>query len=278
MSLSLRRVLSYFSAPQLPSSDRLVALLSECVQTESANGSIPSSSSHSRADTVLLNDLRTLSVGDLGPWVTSSVFQRWHETTSAAAGSSFNVEPYLLFPHHLEGRNPAEFSKWSAALEDTIACCTLLQTRNVSVCVFVIPPGKSIDLHDHPSMVVWQSCLVGTMNVLAFDWSERSAPCLSDARFARLVTRSALRAGCSGVITPTSGGVVHQVTCPAGTSQPAVFIDIISPPYNTPPQNLQCTYYRCKTTVQEVGDQVELVPRRDFYGPPMNCFVPVTLE
>ncbi|EPY34914.1 cysteamine dioxygenase [Angomonas deanei] len=194
---------------------------------------------------------------------------------------------------------------WMNSQRDRIGCSTLYEDEQVTLCWFVVPPRHTLGLHDHPTMTVWQRVLFGRLQVTAMDF-EGPPPTVSEIQHCKDAFPGVVRhtgevsSENSGLLhfTPESGGgVLHELTNPHDT-EPALFIDIIAPPYYREKDDLPCTYYIAEKRTEEnekngkkekefnlsnvdsglveplvVGDKVRLVPRRNYGGPALQAFV-----
>jgi hypothetical protein len=113
---------------------------------------------------------------------------------------------------------------------------------HASMTCFIVPPGLSLPLHDHPGMTVLCRVLAGSMRESAF--AEAAA---GGGGPYRSLGNSELSAG----ETTTEVSSLHQFT--AGAGSPVIFCDVISPPYFAPPDNIGCTYYRVRPPPSYVG-------------------------
>ncbi|KAH9586734.1 Cysteine oxygenase/2-aminoethanethiol dioxygenase [Trypanosoma melophagium] len=250
----------------------------------------------------IVRALAQLTLADLQSYVPESAWLSWaHHRRTPLAASAFSLNDAL---------NTTGPDRWWGKLGDTLGCCTLYETSDVVVCWFVVPPGGMLPLHDHCTMTVWQRVLFGKLHVTSIDWVDRTSPekvllqephnvegvvVFSDVVTAQLSSDDPFSLVSS--FGPNSGGVLHEIV--NKSDDPALFIDVITPPYNKPPRNINCTYYWatcagdggvgvvCNTLPQEqqngnqtknrfkVGQRVFLTPRRSYVGPPMDAFVPL---
>ncbi|RVE60022.1 hypothetical protein OJAV_G00194710 [Oryzias javanicus] len=135
----------------------------------------------------------------------------------------------------------------------------ICETEAFSMGVFLLRPGASIPLHDHPGMNGMLKVLYGKVNVRCFDKLEGGAsppfePPLEPLQRAS-VWRSVLRSVAqyseeSGpcLLTPVRDNL-HQIDAVEG---PAAFLDILAPPYN-PDDGRDCHYYRRLQTAAGEG-------------------------
>lgn len=110
---------------------------------------------------------------------------------------------------------------------------------NYTITVFVLPPGTSIPLHDHPRMYVVSRVLWGELNVKAYDIFPHDSLRLPEEQlFAKRNEHFRLPAGEVRALTPTASNV-HSFAAEEWT---AVF-DVLLPPYD-PAEDRSCTYYK----------------------------------
>ena len=124
-----------------------------------------------------------------------------------------------------------------AALAATrITMLHFVVTNRCSCSIFILPAGVSLPLHDHPGMTVHHRLLMGRLHDFSLDWVDQGKGLAT-------VVRNAWREPSTDVtiIEPTKGGVLHAFS--AGPEGPAVFIDVISPPYFAAPDHAPCTYF-----------------------------------
>nr|ACG35706.1 cupin, RmlC-type [Zea mays] len=121
---------------------------------------------------------------------------------------------------------------------------TIYKCKNFSVVVFLLPPGATIPLHNHPGMTVFSKLLLGSLRVTSYDWAEadqRPVAVGGDRpllRLAKLVLDADLSAPCDAlVLFPESGGNMHRFA--AATA--CAVLDVLGPPYSG---DRDCTYYQ----------------------------------
>ncbi|KAG5486777.1 hypothetical protein LSCM1_08033 [Leishmania martiniquensis] len=191
---------------------------------------------------------------------------------------------------------------WKSSTHDIVGCSTLYQDEAVTLCWFVIPPGKVLPLHDHPGMSVWQRAMHGRLHLCSIAGGSTTQACTGASTASNVGTvifdgelegvGDAVPA--SDVLGFTSadggGGVLHEIRN-IDAAQPALLVDIISPPYNCAPSNIQCSYYTAEpldATAEPLpsfavdsgvrhqlttGDKVHLHLRTNYEGPSMDAFV-----
>lgn len=278
--MKLRRLIDYVSTNAI--SQRQLARLGEVMTLRAPSKSL--------VEDEAVQDMATLSCSDVGAWVshTSALeFQKERQT--------WRPEDHLLDLASLTSSSKSvrddAHRVWARRIKKTIACCTLHSSPQLSVTAFVLPRGTQLDLHDHPGMTVLQVLLHGDMSVLSVDWADSgNARDQHGGRKGIVLQAETMKSGERHVILPSGGGVVHQLSNPEGeaSSEYAVFVDFITPPYNTPPGNLSCTYYTLDTTLVSSqgipkalhglskGDEVWLRPNHAFGGPEMEVLLPVS--
>ncbi|KAL8095089.1 hypothetical protein AgCh_036518 [Apium graveolens] len=112
---------------------------------------------------------------------------------------------------------------------------TIYKCQNFSLCIFFLPVGAVIPLHNHPGMTVFSKLLLGTMHIKAYDWvdpvdsSSNDSKPSSKLRLARLKADNVFTAPCdSSVLYPASGGNIHAFTA----LTPCAVLDVLGPPYS----------------------------------------------
>uniref|UniRef100_K3W9Z9 Cysteine dioxygenase n=1 Tax=Globisporangium ultimum (strain ATCC 200006 / CBS 805.95 / DAOM BR144) TaxID=431595 RepID=K3W9Z9_GLOUD len=121
-----------------------------------------------------------------------------------------------------------------------------------SMGIFILPPGASIPLHDHPEMTVISRVLYGNLHVKACDLvPEKDAGALvrenfsskspsESLRLARMCTNQEIAAPYTTELLPDRGNL-HEFV--AGDGVGCAIFDILTPPYE-PDEGRDCTYYR----------------------------------
>ncbi|CAI9099291.1 OLC1v1036079C2 [Oldenlandia corymbosa var. corymbosa] len=121
---------------------------------------------------------------------------------------------------------------------------TIYKCQNFSLCIFFLPEGAVIPLHNHPGMTVFSKLLLGTMHIKSYDWvdptASESSRSLSRLRLARLKANRIFEAPCdTSVLYPTSGGNIHEFRA----ITPCAVLDVIGPPYSKE-DGRDCSYYK----------------------------------
>ncbi|GET85986.1 hypothetical protein, conserved [Leishmania tarentolae] len=247
--------------------------------------------------------LSKLTLRDFGFYVSDADAMRYVENQSyPIAERAFQLENALHQRRLSPGAAKVSPMAWKSSGTDLVGCSTLYQDEAVTLCWFVIPPGKALPLHDHPGMTVWQRAMHGRLHLCSItrDAITQTGAGASTAPISGTVVFDGELDGVGCAIpasdvlgfTPADGGVLHEIRN-IDAVQPALFVDIIAPPYNQAPSNIVCSYYiaepvdatptllpslavDCGVRHQlKAGDKVHLHPRANYSGPSMNAFVHV---
>ena len=123
-----------------------------------------------------------------------------------------------------------------------IGYMSLEERPEYTICFFFIPPGKTLPLHDHPSMNIVQKVVFGNVRVRGFDWVKPRGEYIMDVPegLAYEVYNKVFTADDgSTFIEPDAGGVLHEIS--AEGDGVAGFVDCISPSYVQFVRD--CTYF-----------------------------------
>ncbi|KPI85373.1 hypothetical protein ABL78_5554 [Leptomonas seymouri] len=187
---------------------------------------------------------------------------------------------------------------WKSSPADSLGCSTLFESESVTLCWFVLPPGHALPLHDHPGMTVWQRVMHGRLHISTIVTRASPSTVKTAAATPATVLFDGVVDGREEAIPPSDiftlgerdGSVLHEVRN-VDAAMPALFVDIISPPYLQSPTNISCTYYQVEPARKEgqrlaglpsdcsvhwklkAGDDVLLHPRPDYAGPAMRPLV-----
>ncbi|PWU85406.1 hypothetical protein C4B63_163g39 [Trypanosoma cruzi] len=240
--------------------------------------------------------LAQLTLLDLKSYVSEEAAQRcMADCNTAISEHAFSLHDAL----HSSGPNC-----WKGKFDGRVGCSTLYETDDIALCWFVVPPGGVLPLHDHCTMVVWQRILFGRIHITSFDWAQGFEPVdtqLCNRRGGEAIVvfsgTSEARSNASSpasLVTsfgPHEGGVLHEIE--NESTEPALFVNVMTPPYNKPPNNIECMYYSlsrldggratplesqsdaaCRERLT-VGQRVLLTPRPTVGKMPMNVFIPI---
>ncbi|CBH12786.1 hypothetical protein, conserved [Trypanosoma brucei gambiense DAL972] len=230
----------------------------------------------------IVRALCQLTVRDLGQYI-SAVPPFPQEGGSSTAPSSvvtaFSLHDLLHFP------GPTIWNSSSLG-KRRVGCATLYETDSVHVSWFLMSPGSMLPLHDHCLMVVWQRMLFGSIRVTSMDWREKPLSAEDAIRKQREGGEAAIVS--SSVVTaqrepcdpssvtsfgPTEGGVLHEIV--NESDGPALFLDVIAPPYHSPPDYFDCGYYKASFSHGEVAGGVAHLTPCAYDCPPMVEFFPL---
>eukprot|EP00737_Agarophyton_chilense_P001373 gb/GEZJ01001542.1/.p1 GENE.gb/GEZJ01001542.1/~~gb/GEZJ01001542.1/.p1 ORF type:complete len:253 (-),score=36.71 gb/GEZJ01001542.1/:1120-1878(-) len=121
---------------------------------------------------------------------------------------------------------------------ESVVYVPVAENENCTLAVFVIPPGRSIPLHDHPHMYVVSRVLWGELEVNAYDIHPSDSANLPNGHlYARETGPQVIPSDQVKSLTPTSNNV-HAFS----TSEWTAVFDVLLPPYNAE-QRRDCTYY-----------------------------------
>ncbi|CAI0433183.1 unnamed protein product [Linum tenue] len=117
---------------------------------------------------------------------------------------------------------------------------TIYKCTNFSLCIFFLPAGSVIPLHNHPGMTVFSKLLLGEVHIKSYDLVGCQPASSSKLRLARLVADKVYQAPCdTSVLYPTTGGNIHQFVAVT----PCAMLDVLGPPYSME-DGRDCSYYR----------------------------------
>ncbi|KAG9459238.1 hypothetical protein H6P81_003746 [Aristolochia fimbriata] len=119
-----------------------------------------------------------------------------------------------------------------------------------SMCIFCLPPGAIIPLHNHPGMTVFGKILFGSMHIRSFDWADipQDTSCKlnpthfqpAGVRLAELKKNAVFTAPCdTSILYPAAGGNMHRFTAVTACA----VLDVLGPPYSDS-EGRHCTYYQ----------------------------------
>lgn len=119
---------------------------------------------------------------------------------------------------------------------------------NFTIGIFLLAPGATIPLHDHPEMCVASQLVFGSVEINSYDY------CDPANHLARVVDdHITCHAPHTRTLYAHSGGNLHTFYTHTG----CIFLDVMSPPYA---DDRECTYYRALPT-----DNPGMVQMQAFY-------------
>lgn len=160
------------------------------------------------------------------------------------------------------------------------------QTREVTLCVFVLKKGASLPLHDHPGMHVFGRLLFGRMLAVSFDLEPLPhppapasplpptpegfppAPPAAPRRHARVYETEVYGPEPRTYSLSPSAGNLHYLEA----LEDCCFFDVVTPPYDAS-QGRDCTYYFAHIDLKLASKgefcPVEVYQPRGFYTHPL---------
>ena len=132
---------------------------------------------------------------------------------------------------------------------------SLVDHPTFSICIFCIPEGGCIPLHDHPGMSVSSKLIAGDLSVRSFDFAGGgSGP--DGRRRAMPVANDVIEGGLPGAGSITTlysshGGNAHEFIALSD----CVILDVLAPPY-APGGGRDCTYYVVEEEEQKEEEEV----------------------
>ena len=139
-------------------------------------------------------------------------------------------------------------------------CMNIVNSNEFDMSVFIIPKGRQLPLHDHPSMVVLSKVIVGELNVRCFSPDNLNRRGRTSAGKASLISSSMRTSNnAAWMLTPVLGNV-HELKADETT----IVFDVLMPPYLEPER--PCNFYR--SVKDENGWALENI------SPPPNRLLP----
>lgn len=116
-------------------------------------------------------------------------------------------------------------------------CANIYSCPSFDISIFILPTGKCLPIHDHPSMSVLSKVIHGELYVRSFSPNKKNNNLLKNGIPVSLELDTVKsNKDCSWILSPTEGNYHEfrsQSTC--------VVFDILLPPYEQPER--ECTYY-----------------------------------
>lgn len=126
----------------------------------------------------------------------------------------------------------------------------------MTVCIFLVPAGFRLPLHDHPGMHVFGRLLLGRLQIHSYDLEEVKpsdfVSLLRKGAEAYVIDRGEVvnSAPFSYSLSPDKGNL-HAISA----VEDSAFFDVLLPPYNH--TNRQCSYFKIQQDT-ETGRQIAL--------------------
>jgi len=171
--------------------------------------------------------------------------------------------------HHvgIDSDNPHEYFK-----KDCTHYFNILEEQDFSVGVFCLGKGSSLDLHDHPNMMVLSKYLMGSVHYRALDlvdrpqqislpkllYQDESTEMVGMKLEATVRCEKVLRTGEISYLTPERGNI-HKITALENTA----FLDILLPNYNE--VDRYCNYYT-ELYEEEIMEENKIEEELNFNG------------
>eukprot|EP00928_Gymnodinium_smaydae_P054486 TRINITY_DN38240_c0_g1_i1.p1 TRINITY_DN38240_c0_g1~~TRINITY_DN38240_c0_g1_i1.p1 ORF type:complete len:329 (+),score=36.48 TRINITY_DN38240_c0_g1_i1:26-988(+) len=158
----------------------------------------------------------------------------------------------------LDATQAADFGLSHESVERDIGYQSIFDDADLTVCIFTLPAGSRLPLHDHPGMHVFGRLLFGRLRVSSYDLSSAGV----GAR--RVLKHEEIEYGPAPVsycLSPEQGNL-HEIVA----LEDSAFFDILFPPYDEF-AGRKCNYYKIQADVA-TGEAMALParPRIDMVG------------
>ncbi|XP_014491217.1 plant cysteine oxidase 2 [Vigna radiata var. radiata] len=190
--------------------------------------------------------------------VSNTLQQLFHSCTEAFKGPDTVPSPQdvqrlrqildNMKPEDVGLNKDLQFFKPGNAVRENqrVTYTTVYKCDKFSLCIFFIPEGGIIPLHNHPGMTVFSKLLLGLMHIKSYDWvdtevsNDNLMPQPSQLRMAKLKADKVFTSSCdTSVLYPTTGGNIHEFKA----ITPCAVLDVIGPPYSKE-DGRDCSYYK----------------------------------
>ncbi|KAL3669860.1 hypothetical protein V7S43_005237 [Phytophthora oleae] len=136
----------------------------------------------------------------------------------------------------------------------------IYEDETFSIGIFILPPGVSIPLHDHPGMSVVSRLLYGSLHVKSYDLVKDGS---GKKYTARLLADEVVTAPHTTELLPDCGNL-HELI--GGDDIGCAFFDIITPPYDAN-EGRDCTYFRAVDSPHNQDTNGEKLVTLEAYVP-----------
>ncbi|CAH0514840.1 unnamed protein product [Peronospora belbahrii] len=137
----------------------------------------------------------------------------------------------------------------------------IYEDKTVSIGIFILPPGVSIPLHDHPRMSVISRVLYGSIHVKTYDFVKGDTVSNDKKRLARLRMDKIATAPYTLELLPDCGNL-HELV--GGDDIGCAFLDIITPPYDAQ-DGRDCSYFRVISSIDDEQNADETMFELESY-------------
>lgn len=116
-------------------------------------------------------------------------------------------------------------------------CVTITSTPLFDIAAFILPKGFTLQLHDHPNMIVCTKLLMGTMSIRSFS----KVSCVNDENVISKLSLDTIKSSedDAWLLTPQDGNY-HEIT----PITDCVMLDVLLPPYDD--HDRSCNFYTAK--------------------------------
>lgn len=142
-------------------------------------------------------------------------------------------------------KSPAVYSQRIYACED------------FQICMFIIPEGMEIPLHNHPEMTVLSKCMYGSARVQTYKWTDGMYENASarEPRGCDLVSDVVIDTSNCGIQVCSPEENIHRIVAITDVA----ILDVFVPPYDVDGER-DCTYYELKR--EKTKEDMEIEPEQ----------------
>jgi hypothetical protein len=117
-------------------------------------------------------------------------------------------------------------------------CMNIVNSKEFDIQVFVIPKGKQLPLHDHPSMIVLSKLVSGTLKVRSFSPESSNKNHETSAGKASLTVSTTRTSSDAAWLLSAEENNVHELIA----NETSIVFDVLLPPYVEPDR--PCNFYK----------------------------------